>query len=123
MSIFSELQNAATEAQGLLAQGLGMAEGAAGNFIGPNGQTYTMIFRAADAFESQGAAREMVQHGYNDRSVVIATATRSQFAAVPLDWRRKKGTIVFPAAQDALISDVSERDPLFYIFVMLVRQA
>ena len=123
MSLNSELQDAAAEAQGYLAQMGGMSETASGNFIGPDGEFKTMVFRAADAFEQQSAAREMSLHGYTDRAVVFAVASRDQFDGVPLDWRRKKCARLVPApATECLIADVSTDDPLFYTFVLLVRQ-
>lgn len=116
------LAAAFASAQKSLAVAQGMAADAAGNFLGPDGQTYTMTFRAADAFESAAASREMTMHGYEDRSVAIATATRAQFAAAPLDWRRKHGTRLIPApSADALISSISTDDPHHYAFTMLLR--
>lgn len=115
MSLFAELQSAAAEAQGHLAD----LTGGASNFVGPDGQTYTLVMRAANAFES-----EAVMHGYNDRAAIIATATRAQFSAPPIDWKRKKGTRLIPApAVDAVIALVDDTDPLHYVFTLLVRQA
>lgn len=121
MSLFSEMQAAATEAQSTLAELQGMASGGK-NFVGPDGAQYVMVFRPADAFESQSVSREMLAHGYNDRSVIVGTATRTQFGAAPLDWRRKKGTRLKPDARECVIASVSDDDPLVYVFVLLVRQ-
>jgi hypothetical protein len=124
MSLSSEITSAATEAQSTLAEIAGMASDAAGNFVGPDGAHYTMVFRAADAFESAAAAREMSLHGYQDRSVLVGVATRAQFSAAPLDWRRKHGTRLLPVpAREALIASVADDDPVFYVFVLLLRQS
>lgn len=124
MSLSALLPAAAREAQGLLAQLQGMDASAEGSFVGPDGRTYTLLFRAADAFETQAAGREMSQHGYLDRSVVIATATRDQFTSPPVDWRRKTGTRLVPApAQECTIASMSTDDPLHYVFVLLFRQS
>lgn len=124
MSLSSQLQAAATKAQSVVAQMSGMDPTAAGNFIGPDGQPYTMTFRPADAFEAEAASREMTLHGYTDRSVVMATATRTQFIDAPLNWRRKTGARQIPAPQqECLIASVSVDDPLFFGFVLLFRQA
>jgi len=117
MGLFAELQSAATEAQRNLAELQGCADGDV-NFVGPDGRGYVMVFRAADAFESQ-----QLLHGYQDRAAVVATATRSQFAAAPVDWKRKRGTRLLPApAKDALIASVDDNDPLHYVFGMIVKQ-
>ena len=114
MRLFAEVQSAATEAQGHLAD----LTGGEDNFVGPDGRTYTLVMRAADAFESQ-----QVLQGYHDRAAIVATATRTQFDAPPLDWKRKKGTRLFPApAREALIASVDDNDPLHYVFTLLVRQ-
>lgn len=123
MSLFTQIQSAATQAQSVLAQLGGMDAGAAGNFIGPDGQFYNLVFRAADAFEIQAGGREMTAHGYDDKSVLIATATRDQFTAPPTGWRRAKGTRLYPEpATDCLIATVSFDDPLHYVFTLLTRQ-
>lgn len=120
---FAQLQKHATAAQGIMARHSGMSETAEGNFIGPDGRPYTLVFRAADALEAESAVREMTSHGYIDRSVVIATATKTQFAAPPLDWRRKKGTRKAPTPEaECLISQIGTDHEMFYTFVMLVRQ-
>ena len=121
MSIFSELQTAATEAQSAFAQTQGAAAGVA-NFIGADGKSYFANFRPADAFESAAASREMMAHGFNDRSVTVAVATRTQFLAPPLDWRRKKCTRLFPTVREGLVADMSDDDPLHYVFTLLIRQ-
>lgn len=123
MSIFSHLQNTFAHAQGLIAQAQGMAPSASGNFIGPDGHPYTMTFRAADAFEVQAVSREMTLHGYNDRGVMIATATRSQFTSTPLGWRRLKGSRLHPApATEGMIASIGTDDPHHYTFTLLFRQ-
>jgi hypothetical protein len=117
MSMFAEMQVAATEAQSVIAQLQGVALNGF-NFVGPDGRSYLMVFRTADAFESQQLA-----HGYQDRSTVMATATRAQFSAPPLDWRRKKGTRTIPAPpKDAIIASVDDSDALHYTFTLLVKQ-
>lgn len=121
MSYAQEMQDAAAEAQGILAQIQGMAATAAGNFIGPDGRPYTLVFRAADALESHAALSEMSSHGYGDKSLVIATATRDQFTADPLGWRRQKATRLTPRAE-VLILSVATDDPLHYVFNLVVRQ-
>ena len=121
MSLFSDMQAAATEAQSTLAQLQGMASGGS-NFIGPDGRAYVMVFRAADAMESQSVAREMLTHGYSDRSVIVGTATRTQFSAPPMDWRRKKGSRTTPDLRDVLIASVADDDPIHYVFTLLLRQ-
>lgn len=121
---FAQLQAHATNAQKIMARHSGMSETASGNFVGPDGRIYTMLFRAADALEVESAAREMTAHGYTDRSVVIATATRTQFPVPPLDWRRKKGTRTAPGPDtECLIHSINTDDPLHYVFVLLIRQA
>lgn len=123
MSLSALIPAAALEAQNLIAQLQCMDASASGNFVGPDGRTVQMIFRAADAFESQAAGREMTQHGYMDRSVVIATATRDQFDAPPTDWRRKKGTRIYPSpATECTIASISTDDPILFVFVLLFRQ-
>jgi hypothetical protein len=123
MSYAALMRNAAAQAQNTLARLGGMEAGAAGNFVGPDGSTKTLVFRAADALEAQSVSREMTLHGYDDRSVVIATATRDQFSSAPLDWRRKRGTRLIPEPQsECLIAWVSTDDPLQYVFTLLFRQ-
>ncbi len=82
------------------------------------------MFRSADAFEAEAASREMTSHGYTDRFVLVAVATRTQFpAGPPLGWRRAKGTRTVPApAIECLIASMGVDDPLFYTFVLLCRQ-
>lgn len=124
MSLASEITSAAAEAQGILAEIGGMASGAAGNFTGPDGKPYTMVFRAADAFETEAAGLQMASHGYNDQTVVVATATRDQFAAVPIDWRARHGTRLVPSpAQDVTISTVATDDPYLFVFTMILKQS
>ena len=114
---------AALEAQGELAQITGMAEGAAGNFVGPDGRTYTMVFAAVDALAAQAAGMDMQSHGFGDKSFVIATATRDQFSAPPLGWRRAHGSRLVPSpAADCLILSVGLDDPFLYTFAMALRQ-
>jgi hypothetical protein len=123
MSLSSIISDAATEAQGYLVQIQGMASTAAGNFVGPDGKTYTMVFRAADAFEQQAAGMEMQSHGFGDKSLVIATATRTQFSVAPLGWRRLSGTRLIPApACPVTIISVATDDPNHYVFNCVVRQ-
>ena len=123
MSLTSEITAAATEASGYLAQLGGMAATAGGNFIGPNGLKYTMVFRAADAFESQAAGLEMQAHGFGGKSLVIATATRAQFSVAPLGWRQRKGTRLVPAPEASVtILSVATDDPNFYVFNCVLQQ-
>lgn len=122
MGYASEIAAAAAECQTILAKVGGMDDDAAGNFVGPDGRTYTLVFRAADAFETQAAGLEMQQHGHGAQSIVIATGTRDQFDAAPLGWRRQKGTMLVPFRRDALISTIAIDDPYHYTFVMIVRQ-
>lgn len=94
-----------------------------GNFIGPDGQPYLVIFRSPDALEAEAASREMTGHGYTDRSIVLAVATRGQFTEPPLNWRRKTGTRLYPQpATECLIASVSTDSPLSYAFVLLFKQ-
>ena len=125
MSLSSEMTAAAAEAQGVLAEIGGMASGAEGNFTGPDGKPYTMVFRTADAFESsQATGLNMASHGYNDQSIVIATATRDQFSAVPIGWRAQHGTRLVPnPAQDCVISTVATDDPYHFVFTLIFKQA
>jgi hypothetical protein len=117
------LQSAFASAQRSIAVATGMSGTAAGNFLGPDGRAYTMTFRAADAFEVQSMSREMTLHGYDDRSVIIATATRAQFTAPPLAWRRQKCTRTVPdPSTECLVASVATDDPVFYSFVLLLRQ-
>lgn len=123
MALADEIADAATEASGYLAELGGMQSTAAGNFVGPDGQRYTVVFRAADAFETQALGMEMQSHGFGDKSLVIATATRAQFATAPLGWRRMKGTRLVPApAAEVTILSVATDDPYFYVFPCVVRQ-
>lgn len=123
MSLASEMVAAASEAQGYLAQLQGMAEGAAGNFVGPDGRTYTLVFRSADAMEGAASGMDMQGHGFGDKSLVIATGARSQFDAVPYSWRRAHGTRLVPQpTQDFTILSVAIDDPLHYVFAMVFRQ-
>lgn len=123
MSLASEITSAATEAAGYLAQLGGMSAAAGGNFIGPNGQKYTMVFRAADAFETQAAGLEMQAHGFGGKSLVIATATRDQFPVAPLGWRQRKGTRLIPEpAATVTILSVATDDPTFYVFNCVLQQ-
>lgn len=124
MSLASEITAAAAEAQGILAEIGGMQSGAAGNFTGPDGKPYTMVFRTADAFEAQSAGLEMGSHGYGDQSIVIATATRDQFGAVPIGWRAQHGTRLVPTpAQDCVISTVATDDPYHFVFTLIFKQS
>lgn len=119
----TEVTNAFRQAQSVLARLQGMPVSSAGNFVGPDGAPYTATFRPADAFESQAAAREMTLHGFDDKSVVVATLTRDQFSAVPLDWRRKTATRLIPApAQTCTIASLSIDDPVHFVLVLLFRQ-
>jgi hypothetical protein len=118
------LAAAFASAQRSLAVATGMPAATEGNFIGPDGASYTMTFRAADAFEVQSASREMLSNGYDDKSAQIATATRDQFTSPPLNWRRAKGTRTVPApSAECLIASVGIDDPFFYTFVLLFRQS
>lgn len=123
MSFYDQLSSAARAAQGIIAEMQGQATGDLGNFIGPDGLPYTMVFRSATAIENQSVASEMTQHGYNDRFLLVATATRDQFTAPPSNWRRGKGTRTVPApALDCTIASVGVDDPLCYSFTLLCRQ-
>lgn len=123
MGYASELSAAVTEAQNVLGQLTGaMPSDAAGNFVGPDGEIYTLTLRAADAFETQAAGLEMTQHGHGVQSIMIATADRAQFSAPPLSWRRQKGAILYPTRRDALVSTVAIDDPYHYVFTLVVRQ-
>lgn len=122
MNLFQQMQADANEAQETLAQMTGKPK-AKKNFVGPNGQLYTLVFRPADAFESEVAAREMTTYGYTDRSIVVGSASRDQFDDPPLDWRRKNATRVYPQpSAECLIASVNTDDPLFYVFTLLLRQ-
>ncbi len=123
MSYASQLSSAAAQAESILAELSGMSCSSSGNFIGPDGLPYTLVFRAADTNEIQAGGREMTAHGYNDRSVLVATATRGQFTDPPLGWRRAKGTRLIPGPPtDCLIATISFDDPLVYVFIILTRQ-
>ena len=122
MSLADELSDAASEAQGYLAELQGSAPGE-DNFVGPDGKLYILVFRAADAFESQAAGMEMQSHGYGNKSLIIATATRSQFTVAPIGWRGLKGTRLTPApSQEVTILSVATDDPLHYVINLIGRQ-
>jgi hypothetical protein len=123
MSYGDEISEAFAEAQSALAQIQGMAEDAAGNFIGPDGKPYTLVFRAADAFETQAAGQEMSSHGFGGKSVMIATGTRDQFSASPVGWRGQNSSRLIPApATEARILSVATDDPVHYVFTLIFRQ-
>lgn len=123
MSLASEVAGAFLEAQALIAQIQGMAAAAAGNFIGPDGRPYTMVFASVDGLTAQASGFEMQSHGFGDKSFVTATATRSQFPVAPLGWRRQKATRLIPApATECLILSIATDDPIHYVFTLALRQ-
>lgn len=123
MSYAAIIRSAAAEVQGILAQIGGTSSATEANFVGPDGNEYIFVFRAADAFEQQAAGMEMQAHGFPDKSLIIATATRAQFSAAPLGWRRMRGTRLVPSpAHEVFIMSVATDDPLFYVFNMVAHQ-
>jgi hypothetical protein len=122
MSLAALMRNAANTAANTLAQLQGMPAGAEGNFIGPDGRTYTSVGRAADAFEIAALGRQMTTHGKEQKSARVHTITRDQFDAAPMSWEWQTCSILYPApATQATIASVSDDDPLFYVFTLIVR--
>lgn len=120
MSYANLMRLAATEAEGILAQ-LGGAEPGVDTFIGPDGRSYSGVFRAASVFESQAVGSEMESHGFKDAEVMVVSATRTQFNAPPLGWRRQYLNRLKPA-QKCLVASISVSDSLLYAFVLIYRQ-
>jgi len=120
MSLASEMASAASEAQSTLAQ-LGGAAPGTKNFAGPDGRQYLGVFRPANAFEASAVGSEMQSHGFTDAAVIILTATRAQFSAPPLGWRRQHLTRL-DLDQRCLIHSITTTDSLLYGFVLIHRQ-
>lgn len=102
MSYFAELQAAATEAQGVLAQMQGMGAGAAGNFtIEDHPAPYVGVLR-----ETRDEMRLTVGPLESVRQLVIV-ATRSQFTLAPDAAKRPK---VVARSRNWELSAVSENE-------------
>jgi hypothetical protein len=122
MSYGSQVSAAFGEAQGILAQMQGASSNAK-TLIGPDGESYSAVFRPADAIDAQSVDREMTGHGYNEHSVMVATLTRDQFDAAPTDWKRKQATRIVPApARVFTVSSVSTDDPVHYVLILVSKQ-
>jgi len=105
------LSSAAAEAQSTLGEA----------FIGPDGKSYTGVFRSASAFELAAIGQEMSGHGFNDKTAMVVAATRTQFTTAPYNWRRKKLFRTSPR-QECNIVSVNADDRFWYVFPVTFNQ-
>jgi hypothetical protein len=124
MSLFAQLQSAATAAQATLAELTGAPAGRE-NVVGPDGALYFGVARPANAYEqAEAEARGLTSHGQMARSIVVLSITRDQFDAPPMAWAMQELTLRYPApVRRCYIHAVNPDDPLSYVFTLHYNQA
>jgi hypothetical protein len=123
MTYYTQLASAHNALQAALAQAQGTTPGEP-NLTGPDGQRYTGVWRAPNAFEqAANEDRNMDTHGFHDRETLILTITKTQFTDPPLGWRRQTLTLDEPTGpRTATIASLSTTDPHLYTLTLLTYQ-
>lgn len=123
MSEFSDVVSAlAAEAEATLGSLMTSGTSTPGKMVGPDGETYSIIPRAANAFEIAAAGLEMQSHGYSDKTLMVFEMTKAQHPEEPFSWRRQKVTQLTNPPKECTIVSLNTDDPFFYIFVVSYRQ-
>lgn len=113
MSLFSEMQSAATEAQSNLAQITGTPDPATPNVL-YNGETYIGVFGLPSPMEFPNLGG-----GFRKKTVVRLTLTRTQFTKAPVSQETLTRTdLSIPLGYRIAIVDT--HDPLHYVLTLVL---
>lgn len=95
--------------------------GSSTNITGPDGASYTGVFRAARPDELAVPGLQMTSHGFEGKTAHIVSLTRDQFSAEPLAWRGRSFTRTLPEPVEMEVVSVNA-DEFFVYLVALARQ-